>query len=136
MDKFFKCDKMDFQGLDRVLKIHDHVDIENSSRRIEMKGDNRTLSEFLESIEKVKRSSPWVRQHRFDSYAPIRENAKVKWYVDGKNYFFAVSQAIMAAKLEIYIEDWWLSPELVSIRKNIYNFFFFFVILIISFFLT
>ncbi|PKC70587.1 phospholipase D/nuclease [Rhizophagus irregularis] len=77
-----------------------------------MKGDNRTLSEFLESIEKVKRSSPWVRQHRFDSYAPIRENAKVKWYVDGKNYFFAVSQAIMAAKLEIYIEDWWLSPEL------------------------
>ncbi|CAB4387759.1 unnamed protein product [Rhizophagus irregularis] len=112
MDKFFKCDKMDFQGLDRMLKIHDHVDIENSSRRIEMKGDNRTLSEFLESIEKVKRSSPWVRQHRFDSYAPIRENAKVKWYVDGKNYFFAVSQAIMAAKLEIYIEDWWLSPEL------------------------
>jgi hypothetical protein len=117
MDKYFKCDKMDFQGLDRVLKIHDHVDIENSSRRIEMKGDARTLSEFLESIEKVKRSSPWVRQHRFDSYAPIRENAKVKWYVDGKNYFFAVSQAIMAAKLEIYIEDWWLSPELVSIRK-------------------
>ncbi|POG77879.1 hypothetical protein GLOIN_2v1544371 [Rhizophagus irregularis DAOM 181602=DAOM 197198] len=66
----------------------------------------------MESINKVKISSPWVRQHRFDSYAPIREAAKIKWYVDGKDYFFAVSQAILAAKSEIYIEDWWLSPEL------------------------
>ncbi|RIA93447.1 hypothetical protein C1645_735559 [Glomus cerebriforme] len=99
-------------GIDRVLKLHDRVDIENSSRRIEIKGDTRNLTEFLESIETVKRTSPWVRQHRFDSYAPIRENAKIKWYVDGKDYFFAVSQAIMAAKVEIYIEDWWLSPEL------------------------
>ncbi|CAG8727452.1 15273_t:CDS:2, partial [Dentiscutata heterogama] len=39
-------------------------------------------------------------------------NARVKWYVDGKDYFFAVSQALLAAKSEIYIEDWWLSPEL------------------------
>ena len=62
----------------------------------------------------VKKASPWVKQHRFDSYAPIRENAKVKWYVDGKDYFVSVSQAIMAARSEIYIEDWWLSPELVS----------------------
>ncbi|RIA88545.1 hypothetical protein C1645_725863 [Glomus cerebriforme] len=66
----------------------------------------------MESIHKVKVSSPWVRQHRFNSYAPIREDAKVKWYVDGKDYFFAVSQAILAARSEIYIEDWWLSPEL------------------------
>src|SRR5437763_16575302 len=52
MDKHFKYDKMAFQGLDRVLRLHDHVNIENSSRRIEIKGDTRNLKEFLESIEK------------------------------------------------------------------------------------
>ncbi|CAG8525275.1 11919_t:CDS:10 [Funneliformis mosseae] len=112
IDKYFKCEKLALHGLDRVMKRHGRVIIENSSRRIEIKGDARTLKEFFESIEKIKRASPWVIQHRFNSYAPIRENVKVKWYVDGKDYFFAVSQAIMAAKAEIYIEDWWLSPEL------------------------
>ena len=119
LDKHFKCDKLTLQGFNRVLKLklHDHVSIENSARRIDIKGDSRKLNEFVESIEIVMRSSPWIKQHRFDSYAPIRENAKVKWYVDGKDYFFAVSEAILAAKSEIYIEDWWLSPELVSFKK-------------------
>ena len=93
-----------------------HINVENSSRRIELKGDYYKLNDFLESIQRIEQSSPWVKQHRFDSYAPIRENAKVKWYVDGKDYFLAVSEAILAAKSEIYIEDWWLSPELVSKR--------------------
>jgi phosphatidylserine/phosphatidylglycerophosphate/cardiolipin synthase-like enzyme len=112
LDKYFKYNR--FQ---RVLS-QDHIDISNSSRKIELRGDKRTLDYLMESIHKVKISSPWVRQHRFDSYAPIRENAKIKWYIDGKDYFFAVSQAILAAKSEIYIEDWWLSPELVSIIRN------------------
>lgn len=92
-----------------------------------MKSDARTLKEFMESIERVKKSSPWVKQHRHNSYAPIRESTKAKWYVDGKDYFIAVSQAILSATSEIYIEDWWLSPELVSIdvkrsNRNIYRY--------------
>ncbi|CAG8443136.1 7205_t:CDS:10, partial [Diversispora eburnea] len=46
------------------------------------------------------------------SFSPVREGIYVKWYVDGKNYFHAVSEALLAAQHEIYIEDWWLSPEL------------------------
>ncbi|CAB4388903.1 unnamed protein product [Rhizophagus irregularis] len=111
MDKYFKCDRTEIHGIHKVL-LHDRIDLSNSSRKIELRGDKRTLESLMESINKVKISSPWVRQHRFDSYAPIREAAKIKWYVDGKDYFFAVSQAILAAKSEIYIEDWWLSPEL------------------------
>src|SRR5947209_1337538 len=97
-----------------MFMLHDHVNISNNFRRIEMKGDARTMTDFLECVNKLRQSSPWVKQHRFDSFAPIRERAKVKWYVDGKDYFWAVSEALMAAKTEIYIEDWWLSPELVS----------------------
>jgi hypothetical protein len=116
MDKYFKCNKAEMNGIHKVISIYDYIKISNSSRRIELKGDKRTLDGLMESIHRVKTSSPWIRQHRFDSYAPIREGAKIKWYVDGKDYFFAVSQAILAAKSEIYIEDWWLSPELVSKR--------------------
>jgi hypothetical protein len=29
-----------------------------------------------------------------------------------------VAEALLAAKKEIYIEDWWLSPELVSDMDN------------------
>ncbi|CAG8624224.1 10142_t:CDS:10 [Funneliformis mosseae] len=54
----------------------------------------------------------WEKAHRYNSFASERENCHVKWYVDGKSYFYAVSEALMAAKEEIFIEDWWLSPEL------------------------
>jgi hypothetical protein len=114
LDKDFKCIKERKRG----LTFHGRVAIENGSRRIELKGERRTLNEFIESITLLRKSSPWVKRHRHDSYAPIRTNAKMKWYVDGKDYFFAVSEAISAAKTEIYIEDWWLSPELVSTRKS------------------
>ncbi|CAG8707177.1 14178_t:CDS:2, partial [Acaulospora morrowiae] len=52
------------------------------------------------------------RFFRHGSFSRVRENVFVKWYVDGKNYFHAVSEALLSAKEEIFIEDWWLSPEL------------------------
>ncbi|KAI2641249.1 phospholipase D/nuclease [Xylaria nigripes] len=51
-------------------------------------------------------------QHRFKSYFPERGGNLIKWYVDGRDYFWAVSVALEQAKETIYIEDWWLSPEL------------------------
>lgn len=51
--------------------------------------------------------------HRFRSFAPEREGNIVKWYVDGRDYFWAVAEALEQAKETIYIADWWLSPELV-----------------------
>ncbi|CAG8535096.1 34282_t:CDS:10 [Gigaspora margarita] len=112
IDRHFECDKVEPKGFSQMLQFHAHIELKNSSRRIEIKTDSHTSKTFMESIDIIKKASPWVKQHRHDSFAPIRENARVKWYVDGKDYFFAVSQAILAAKSEIYIEDWWLSPEL------------------------
>lgn len=45
----------------------------------------------------------------------------IKWYVDGRDYFWAVSEALNNAKETIYIEDWWLSPELFLRRPPYYN---------------
>lgn len=53
-----------------------------------------------------------AESHRFESFAPIREGNRVKWYVDALDYMWAVSIALEEAKEVIYIEDWWLSPEL------------------------
>lgn len=55
-----------------------------------------------------------TEKHRYQSFSPVRQDIEVKWYIDGKDYFWAVSEAIESAKHHIYIEDWWLSPELVS----------------------
>jgi phospholipase D1/2 len=59
--------------------------------------------------------------HRFDSFAPERDGNDIKWYVDGKDYFWAVSVALDRAKETIYIADWWLSPELFLRRPPYFN---------------
>lgn len=59
--------------------------------------------------------------HRFKSFFPERDNNRIKWYVDGRDYFWAVSVALESAKETIYIEDWWLSPELFLRRPPFFN---------------
>ncbi|KAG0262982.1 hypothetical protein BG011_009480 [Mortierella polycephala] len=94
------------------LNMH-HIEIGDRYRKIEIKGEHtREVLEWMDQFNKMKSSSPWVHPHRFGSFAPQRESARVRYYVDGKDYFHAVSDAILAAKTEIYICDWWLSPEL------------------------
>lgn len=59
--------------------------------------------------------------HRFGSFFPERDGNMVKWYVDGRDYFWAVSEALEKAKETIYIADWWLSPELFLRRPPHFN---------------
>ncbi|CAH0001314.1 unnamed protein product [Clonostachys byssicola] len=59
--------------------------------------------------------------NRFKSFFPERDGNLIKWYVDGRNYFWAVSVALEQAKESIYIADWWLSPELFLRRPPFYN---------------
>jgi phospholipase D1/2 len=51
-------------------------------------------------------------QNRYHSFAPPRTQDSAKWFVDGCGYFWALSVAIEEAQHEIWIMDWWLSPEL------------------------
>ncbi|SPO01404.1 related to phospholipase D [Cephalotrichum gorgonifer] len=53
-----------------------------------------------------------AKENRHESFFPVREGNMIKWYVDGRDYFWAVSAALENAKETIYIADWWLSPEL------------------------
>lgn len=62
-----------------------------------------------------------AESHRFQSFAPERDGNLVKWYVDGRDYFWAVAEALEKAQETIYIADWWLSPELFLKRPPFYN---------------
>lgn len=59
--------------------------------------------------------------HRFNSFAPQTHNNQVKWYVDARDYFWAVSESLEQAKETIYLHDWWISPELFMRRPPYYN---------------
>jgi phospholipase D1/2 len=50
--------------------------------------------------------------NRYHSFAPQRTQNSAKWFVDGCGYFWALSVAIEQAQSQIWILDWWLSPEL------------------------
>lgn len=62
-----------------------------------------------------------AESHRFKSFAPEHEGNKVKWYVDGRDYLWAVSVALDRAQETIYIADWWLSPGLFLRRPPYFN---------------
>ncbi len=42
------------------------------------------------------------------------------WFVDGCPLMSAVCDAVLAANEEVFITDWWLSPEVFSkIERNV-----------------
>ncbi|KAJ2687951.1 hypothetical protein IWW39_002566 [Coemansia spiralis] len=89
------------------------ITVSNQYRRIQLRSDSeRIINEWRLSIMEMKSSSAWAVPHRFASFAPIRDLSRVIWFVDGDDYFYAVSEAIENATDCIYIEDWWLSPEI------------------------
>ncbi|XP_057680032.1 phospholipase D1-like isoform X2 [Corythoichthys intestinalis] len=54
----------------------------------------------------------FLSDHRFGSFAREEENIPAKWYVNGKTYMEDLANALEEAREEIFITDWWLSPEI------------------------
>lgn len=77
--------------------------------------NEQQAKQFEASINLMAENSIWCKENRFKSFAPVRDNTAVTWFVDGRDYFWDVSVALENAKESIYIHDWWLSPELASI---------------------
>ncbi|KAK7878188.1 hypothetical protein WMY93_031185 [Mugilogobius chulae] len=59
-----------------------------------------------------KHGAAFLTDHRFGSFAREEVNIPAKWYVNGKSYMEDVADAMEEAKEEIFITDWWLSPEI------------------------
>ncbi|KAL6105361.1 phospholipase D1a [Pungitius pungitius] len=110
LDKEFSI-KMDSKDTE-----HKHgVRIESLSRTLVFKCSSyRHARWWGQSIESFVRShgKPFLRDHRCGSFAQEQENIPAKWYVNGKTYMEDVADALEEAKEEIFITDWWLSPEI------------------------
>ncbi|KAJ7758541.1 phospholipase D [Mycena maculata] len=103
----------------RVEEVSKHTFyIVNSQMRLKLFARNqRQMLQWITALEKVK-SSAYCQPNRFDSFSPIRLNVAAQWLVDGRDYFWNLSRALLLARETIYIHDWWLSPELQLRRPN------------------
>ncbi|KAJ5263900.1 hypothetical protein N7478_011505 [Penicillium angulare] len=112
--------------LEESFKDHNLEDVKASAVHLKHKvgkfynvvNPNHRHDEEHEQATDRKRTNV-AETHRFQSFAPIHENNRVKWYVDGLDYLWAVSEALEKATETIYIADWWLSPELFLRRPPV-----------------
>lgn len=63
----------------------------------------------------------FIQKKRFNSFAPERLSVDASWFVDGSSYMNAVADALEGAKEEIFIADWWLSPEIYMKRPLVHG---------------
>lgn len=111
-----KGQDLDLSG-DQAPEKHHRVTIVTSERKVKLWSRNQHLiQQFEESINGMLSQTPWHRENRFGSFAPVRHGVFAQWLVDGRDYMWNVSRAINMAKDVIYIHDWWLSPEIYMRR--------------------
>lgn len=50
------------------------------------------------------------------SFAKVHDNSLCRWFIQGRDYFWYLSHMLDNAKSEIYITDWWFTPEIMLRR--------------------
>ncbi|XP_062813753.1 phospholipase D2 isoform X1 [Anolis carolinensis] len=91
------------------------VRVDNTCRSLTLKCSSyRQALWWCQEISELarRRGRDFLRLHRHDSFSPVRTETPARWFVNGEGYFAAVADALMRAKEEIFITDWWLSPEI------------------------
>lgn len=87
--------------------------LENNERELKLATrTDRELRRWQAGILQMQMKTPWSKRNRFDSFAPVRKNVFGQWFVDARDYFWVLSDALENARDTIFILDWWLSPEL------------------------
>ncbi|KAH8786123.1 phospholipase-like protein D1 [Hyaloscypha finlandica] len=112
-----KKEMMETAGTSAKHPQHHSLKLQNSERKIKLLAKNeRQLRQFEDSLNYMLSTTPWSKENRFGSFAPVRTGVYAQWLVDGRDYMWNVSRAINMAKDVIYIHDWWLSPQLYMRR--------------------
>lgn len=87
----------------------------NSHQKLKLVAHNqRQMNQFVASMQDVAKRNPFAGPNRFDSFAPIRLHVNAMPLIDGRDYYWALSKALVRAKDRIMIHDWWLSPVCLS----------------------
>ncbi|XP_011261406.2 phospholipase D2 isoform X1 [Camponotus floridanus] len=99
------------------------IQIANLSRHIVIKcWTKRKAKEWMEFIQEIsnREGKDFIQTNPHNSFAPYRSSIFATWFVDGADYMTAVADALENAKEEIFIADWWLSPE-IHMKRPMHN---------------
>ncbi|CAF4971548.1 unnamed protein product, partial [Rotaria sp. Silwood1] len=100
----------------------DSIKINNLQRTLVIKcstaHDCDEWAQHLSNLTEQAKDFVSALRSRFNSYTPVRENQLAYWFINGKSYMEAVVKALLIAKEEVFITDWWLSPEVMLIRPT------------------
>lgn len=77
----------------------------------------RDAVEWVHAIKARIKKCQWCLPNPLGSYAPNRQIADVKWLVDGRNAMTAMVEALKAARHEILLTGWWLTPDIPMVRE-------------------
>uniref|UniRef100_A0A3P9K1M0 Phospholipase n=1 Tax=Oryzias latipes TaxID=8090 RepID=A0A3P9K1M0_ORYLA len=103
--------------------IRDGVCFENFTRSLVIKCNNfRQSLWWSHQINQIKDECDFCKVQDYGGFFPPRENTLTKWYVNGRDYFADLADALEQAKEEIFITDWWLSPEVFLKRPATDNY--------------
>ncbi|CAF1153090.1 unnamed protein product [Adineta ricciae] len=98
------------------------IKITNLQRTLVLKCRNRRdCEEWTQHLMNLKEQAKCFlssQTSRFNSFAPIRRKQLAHWFVNGKSYMESVAKALLTAKEEVFITDWWLSPEIMMVRPT------------------
>ena len=115
-----------FKGKFEVLKgvkdtgYNDGILIITQNRKFCFRaGSEFKMEEWYNEIQAAKNESEWANKDYFyESSFPVRPNNQVRYFVDGIYYFNEVCENLLRAKREVFITDWWLSPEMYLKRPT------------------
>ena len=109
----------------------DHITVKNLDRKVEIRLESNTdhaetdkLIAILEYLKKNKPKSPSEKFENDEIMASIKtfgepeEESKCRWFIQGRDYMWYLSHILEQAEHEIYITDWWFSPEIVLRRPK------------------
>lgn len=96
------------------------IHVINKHRKLKLKAHDAFewftwLKAFKTAIDNNGLQTKIMRQ--FDAFAPERPNNDVKIYIDAHDYFDDLYDELNRAQSQIFITDWWLTPELYLKRS-------------------
>uniref|UniRef100_A0A915N8N7 Phospholipase n=1 Tax=Meloidogyne javanica TaxID=6303 RepID=A0A915N8N7_MELJA len=74
--------------------------------------DTQDWVDTIKNCTEERSGQIWLHKKRYGSSFPQRLNSYCQWFVDAKDCWEKVSSLIEMAREEIFIADWWLSPEI------------------------
>jgi phospholipase D1/2 len=93
------------------------IQLSNSSKQVELSASSDAqLKYWIMDIERLVSETPFCQSQRYSSSFPVRsgasKNQTIDWLICAKAYFEKLCDVLEEATHEIYIQGWWVTPEL------------------------